>query len=391
MAAGKSMHPREAAYRVLTLFGTRPEIIKLAPVIRALEARPDVFETLNVTSGQHANILAPFLGELSIRLDRDLGVGRPGQTPNEIAQRVLESFGPLVAEIGPDAILVQGDTTTAFAGALVGFHAGVPVGHVEAGLRSGNPESPFPEEMNRRLISRLTKFHFAATSQNREQLVAEGVDQESVVVTGNPVVDSVHWALADRARSPQVDEILSWLGDRKMLLLTTHRRESFGPVMESRMCALSEFAAEHDDVGLIFPVHPNPEVGERARRLLGSFENVRLVDPLPYVDFMQLLAGSWLIVSDSGGIQEEAPSLGKPLLLIRENTERPEAITSGVVRLVAGAGRELRDELELAYGGSDWIRGVAEIPNPFGEGDAGPRIAEALLRGLESSRKADSC
>jgi len=391
MAAGKAMGEGQRPDRVLTLFGTRPEIIKLALVIRALEARPGEFKTVNVASGQHANILPPFLGELSIRLDHDLEVGRPGQTPNEIAQRVLAAFGPLVEEQRPDAILVQGDTTTALAGALAGFHAGVPVGHVEAGLRSGDPDSPFPEEMNRRLISRLASFHFAATDHNRDQLIAEGVDEARVVVTGNPVVDSVNWALAQGARSSRVEEIISWLGERKMLLLTTHRRESFGPVMESRMTALSEFVAQRGDVGLIFPVHPNPEVAGRAQRLLGASENALLVDPLQYVDFIHLLAHSWLVVSDSGGIQEETPSLGKPLLLIRENTERPEALESGVARLVPGSGDKLRAELELAYGGSDWVKRMARIPNPFGKGDAGSRIAEALARCLTSIREEASC
>ena len=364
--------------RILTLFGPRPEIIKLAPVIRALDADGRNFETLNVASGQHANILPPFLQELGIRLDYDLEVGRPAQSPTGVSARVLGGLETLLEAQEPDAILVQGDTTTALAGALAGFHARVPVGHVEAGLRSGDPASPFPEEMNRRLISQVASFHFAATRHNRDSLIAEGVASPAIAVTGNPVVDSVLWAMDRQEASSQIDEINSWLGDRKLLLLTTHRRESFGEVMESRMRALADFADEKSDVAIVFPVHPNPQVEERAQRLLGSSESALLVPPMQYSDFIHLLARSWMIVSDSGGIQEEAPSLGKPVLLIRDNTERPEAIESGVVRLVAGSGPELKIELDEAYRGSDWMQGVRTIPNPFGEGDAGRRIADAL-------------
>jgi len=385
MAERRRKNPARGKHRILTLFGTRPEIIKLAPVLRSLDAHADDFETLNVSSGQHRNILPPFVAELEIRLDHDLAVGREDQTPTGITERVLAALEPLLHAERPDAILVQGDTTTALAGALAGFHARIPVAHVEAGLRSEDPASPFPEEMNRRLISRLAHFHFAATAHNRDTLLAEGVPEESIVVTGNPVVDSVHWALENTAVSAQVGEILSWTGDRRLLLLTTHRRESFGQVMEDRMQALADFSNAHADVALVFPVHPNPEVKNRAQRLLGPSEGVLLMPPLPYLDFIHLIARAWLIVSDSGGIQEEAPSVGKPLLLIRENTERPEAIESGVVRLVKGAGQQLKDELEDAYRGSDWLRSIQRIPNPFGEGDAGTRIAQALKTLLDDS------
>jgi UDP-N-acetylglucosamine 2-epimerase (non-hydrolysing) len=364
--------------RILTLFGTRPEIIKLAPVIRAMDQAGRTFDTLNVASGQHANILPPFLQELDIRLDYDLGVGRPNQSPTGVASRVLGELEAFLEAQKPDAILVQGDTTTALAGALAGFQARVPVGHVEAGLRSGNSASPFPEEINRRLISQVASFHFAATPHNRDVLIAEGVESDAIVVTGNPVVDSVSWAMDRQEASSQIDEIEAWLGDRKLLLLTTHRRESFGEVMESRMSALANFAEANSDVAVVFPVHPNPQVAKRAQRLLGSSESALLVPPMKYSDFIHLISLSWMIVSDSGGIQEEAPSLGKPVLLIRDNTERPEAIQSGVVRLVAGSGQELRSELDEAYRGSDWVQGVRSIPNPFGEGDSGSRIADAL-------------
>jgi len=366
--------------RILVLFGTRPEIIKLAPVIRTLELRSSDYEILNVSSGQHAQLLETFTRDLSVRVDRDLVVGTPGQTPNEIVRRVLEGLEPIILAWGPDAILVQGDTSTALAGALAGFHAGVPVGHVEAGLRSDDLMSPFPEEMNRRLISRLASFHFAATSHNLETLLEEGVSRDWIALTGNPVVDSVNWAMERLEVSPRLGEIISQVEERKILLLTTHRRESFGEAMEERMRVLGEFVDQHPDVALVFPVHPNPEVQERAKRLLGEREGVFLVPPLGYADFIHLLANSWLIVSDSGGIQEETPSLGRPLLLIRENTERPEAIESGLVRLVTDPGSALREALEGALEESGWMRDLKAIPNPFGQGDAGEKIGDALMQ-----------
>ena len=365
--------------RILVLFGTRPEVIKLAPVIRALESRSDAYETLNVSSGQHAQLLEAFTRDLSVRVDRELAVGRPAQTPNEIVRRVVEGLKPIILEWRPDAVLVQGDTSTALAGALAAYHADVPVGHVEAGLRSGDSMSPFPEEMNRRLISRLASFHFAATSHNLATLVEEGFPEDSIVLTGNPVVDSVNWAMERLESSPQLDEIMSQVGERKILLLTTHRRESFGEAMEERMQVLAEFTERHPDVALIFPVHPNPEVRERAERLLAERKGVLLVPPLGYADFIHLLSRSWLVVSDSGGIQEETPSLGRPLLLIRENTERPEAIESGLVRLVADPGDALREALEGVLDDDGWARDVEAIPNPFGQGNAGELIADALV------------
>ena len=376
--------------RVLVLFGTRPEIIKLAPVIRALASRGDVFELLTVSSGQHSEILSPFLDELGISLDLDLALGRPAQTPTGLAARILEAMDPVLGDWKPDAVLVQGDTTTALAGALAGFYAGCPVGHVEAGLRSGDLASPFPEEMNRRLISRLASLHFAATALNRDTLLAEGVEDGVIALTGNPVVDTVQWILDRWEPSPAVEKIVSWVAGRRLLLLTTHRRESFGVTIEERMNTLARFAEAHSDIALVFPVHPNPQVKDRAERLLESSKNTLLVPPLGYGDFIHLFAAAWLIVSDSGGIQEEAPSLGKPVLLIRDNTERPEAIESGVVRLVPEPGKPLSDALEDAHRGSDWVRDIGTIPNPFGDGDAGERIADGLANYLAARRSTSS-
>ncbi len=363
--------------RVLSLFGTRPEIIKMAPVVRALERVPRDFETLNIASGQHRELLPPFAGQLGVRLDADLEVGRPEQRPLEVCHRLLEQFAPMLRREHPDLLLVQGDTITAFAGALAAFHEGVKVGHIEAGLRSDDRLSPFPEEMNRRLLSQLADVHFAATPRNQRQLVAEGIDPASIVLTGNPVVDAVTWARQNTAPS---ERVRAWTdaGPERLILLTTHRRESFGAVMEARLEAIRDFVRDRADVRVLFSVHPNPEVRTRALRILGSVSRVVLAPPLDYFDFVHLMARSWLVVSDSGGVQEEACSLGRPLLVIRENTERPEAIEAGVAQLVGSDAGRLRALLDEAAEGAEWMSAPARADNPFGRGDAGLRIAAAI-------------
>jgi UDP-N-acetylglucosamine 2-epimerase (non-hydrolysing) len=363
--------------RVSCLFGTRPEIIKLAPVLRELESREDRFSLLRVASSQHTDLLHPFAEHFGVSIDRDLAVMEAAQTPAQVASRVLDAMGPLLAAERPDLLLVQGDTTTAMAGALAGFLQRVPVGHVEAGLRSGNPHSPFPEETNRTLITKLARYHFAATSHNVETLVREGVDPEAIALTGNPVVDALHHSRAHDHPSDGVARLLSELPER-LVVLTTHRRESFGETMRGNLEVLRDFAQSHDDVAVAFPVHPNPQVSEPTQEILGGLERIHLLEPLGYADFIALLSAAWLIVSDSGGVQEEAPTLGKALLVLRENTERPEALDSGVARLVGGAPETLASMLDELYADDSWIRKVREIRNPFGAGDAGKRIADAI-------------
>lgn len=373
--------------KVLTLFGTRPEVIKLAPVIRALEEPGSGFAAVNVLSGQHDDLVRPFVRSFGIRVDHDLRVMEPGQTPSLVCSRVLASLDPLLAREAPDALLVQGDTSTALAGALAAFHRRIPVGHVEAGLRSGDPLSPHPEEMNRRLVTRLATWHFAATDWNREVLLREGVADAQVFVTGNPVVDAVH-ALQHRLQpGPAIARLLDETRGLRRLVLTTHRRESFGEVMGGNLRVLRRFVESHPEVTLFFPVHPNPSVVAAARTALDGHPRVHLLEPLGYEDFIALLAGAWLIVSDSGGVQEEAPSLGRPLLILRENTERPEAVQSGVARLVGGRPERLAEMLEEAARPGSWAESAARVPNPFGRGDAGERIAltlSGLLAGPES-------
>jgi UDP-N-acetylglucosamine 2-epimerase (non-hydrolysing) len=364
--------------RILNLFGTRPEVIKLAPVIRQLDVRKDQFETINVTSGQHKELLYPFIRQFGLRIDYDLQIMQPKQTPNDICSRVLSALDPILADEKPDLILVQGDTTTAMAGALAGFHRRIPVGHVEAGLRSGNNLNPYPEEMNRRVISRLATCHFAATSRNCENLLAEGVCRDKIFLTGNPVVDSLQAMLRQPFESCLVKGLMKTTQGLKTVVLTTHRRESFGQTMAENLRVLRSFVERRRDVALIFPVHPNPNVTELAHSILGGHGRIHLIAPLDYEDFIRLLCMAWLIVSDSGGVQEEAPTLGKPLLILRENTERPETIECGVARLVGGSPKRLELLLEWAYLNSSLVDGVARLENPFGTGDSGLRIANAI-------------
>ena len=363
---------------VLALFGTRPEAIKLAPVIGELEARGDRFRTVNVNSGQHTSLLQPFIDLFSIRIDHDLGVMEPNQSPSGVCARVLTALDPILVGVKPDLILVQGDTTTALAGALAGFHRGIPVGHVEAGLRSGNIQSPFPEEMNRRLISQVASWHFAATEHNRASLLAEGIGDTAIFVTGNPVVDSLQRIVSSTEGGSALKATIDGLAGLKLIVLTTHRRESLGPAMEENLRVLREFVENHSDVALAFPVHLNPSVGNAARSILDGHERIKLLPPLGYPEFLALLANAWLIVSDSGGVQEEAPSLGKPLLVLRENTERPEALQAGVARLVGGQADNLARLLNEVYESPEWIDAVREVPNPFGVGDSGARIVDAV-------------
>jgi UDP-N-acetylglucosamine 2-epimerase (non-hydrolysing) len=363
---------------VLVVFGTRPELIKLAPVIQELVGS-SLVRPVVVSSGQHTDLLPPLLQLFDLRVDHDLRLMTAAQTPTQFCARLLAALDPVLAAERPTAVVVQGDTTTALGAALAAFYQRIPVGHVEAGLRSGDAHNPFPEEMNRRLISRLATLHFAPTGRNRDTLLGEGVRPEHIVVTGNPIIDALHTVLERHALSPEVRGILAATAGYKRLLLTTHRRESFGAVLAGNLGALRDFVAAHDDVALLFPVHPNPEVRGPATEILGRQPRVHLLPPLNYGDFIGLLARAWLIVSDSGGVQEEAPSLDVPLLLLRKNTERPEAVECGCARLVGDDPRRLRSLVEEMYQGGagpgQW-RGRA---NPFGHGDSAKRIVAALM------------
>ena len=362
--------------KILVLFGTRPEAIKLAPVIHELEKK--LFQTIVVSSSQHKELLKPFLTTLDIKTNFDLSVMRKDQTPNEVCSKILLKLDKILKTEQPDLILVQGDTTTTLAGSLAGFNRKIPVGHIEAGLRSGNIHSPFPEEMNRRLVSQIASFHFAATEKNRRNLLAESVSSEKIFVTGNTVVDSLNFILKNLEPAKKIHEILEQTEGKKRILLTTHRRESFGAAMSANLKILRDFVEKRKDVCLLFPVHPNPNVRDVTSEILDGGERIHLLEPLDYVDFVALMKNAWLIVSDSGGVQEEAPSLGKPLFILRENTERPEAIKAGVAKLVGGNPRIFKQMLEENYAVQTWIKSVKEIANPFGDGKAAQRIVKII-------------
>ncbi|MGE0798211.1 MAG: non-hydrolyzing UDP-N-acetylglucosamine 2-epimerase [Lautropia sp.] len=365
---------------VLTLFGTRPEIIKLAPVIRALETSNDAFRNVNVSSSQHTDLLHPFARGFGVQIDHDLAVMAPGQRPADVLARVVAGVGAVIDAERPDLLLVQGDTTTALAGALAACYARVPVGHVEAGLRTGDPASPIPEEITRRLIGRVADGHFAAPAETAATLRAEGVDDARIVVTGNPVVDALHGILADGRPSAELADLLARVAGRRLLVVTTHRRENFGDVMAGHLRALRRFVGRHDDLAVVFPVHPNPAVRAAAEAELAGVGRIHRIAPLAYADFIHLLSQAWLIASDSGGIQEEAPTLGKPVLILRDTTERPEAIACGVGRLVGHDADRFEAMLEAAYRDTTWFEQARSVVNPFGRGDAGARIVAALRK-----------
>ena len=369
---------KEAEKKILVLFGTRPEIIKLTPIIQRLTSESGIFHTINIASGQHTDLLYPFTRLFGVRIDYDLRIMERDQSPNQICSRVLGSLDPILVAERPNLILVQGDTTTALAGALAGFHRRIAVAHVEAGLRSGNCQSPYPEEMNRILISRLARYHFAPTTRNYQNLVNENVAKENIFVTGNPIVDSLMAILESGRASTLLKNVLDDTGKLKRIVLTTHRRESFGDVMGENLKTLRRFVDTHEDVALIFPVHPNPSVTGAAGSFLSSHRRIKVIPPLEYPDFIILMSHAWLIVSDSGGVQEEAPTLGKPLLVLRENTERPEAVEAGVARLVGGEPRRLAKMLEDVYQDGNWMSQVRKTANPFGRGDSGERIYDII-------------
>ena len=376
---------------IFTLFGTRPEVIKLAPVLMEFEKRADVVRTINVLSGQHADLVKPLIEFFGVRVDYDLNLMTRDRNPDLLLRRIVRHVTRIVRRERPDMIVVQGDTTTALAGAMAGYACGVPVAHVEAGLRSGNLQSPYPEEMNRISITQLATTHFAATKSNRDSLLREGIPERAIVLTGNPIVDALRFVL-DPARPERLFSSFPLPADSKCVVLTTHRRESFGPILERNLRVIRRFIERHSDTHLVFPVHPNPNIRIPAFRLLGDHPRITLTSPLPYADFIRLLSRSWLVISDSGGIQEEVPSLGKPLLILRDTTERPECIEAGMARLAGKSPQALGALLEEAYENNSWISSVHEIPNPFGIGDSAQRIVShcvALLHGRPLHRCPD--
>jgi UDP-N-acetylglucosamine 2-epimerase (non-hydrolysing) len=361
--------------KAAVVFGTRPEAIKLAPLIREMKKR-DRSQVLVVTTGQHRELLEQALGVFAIQPDVDFGLMLPEQTLSGLTSRLLPALDRLIVEDRPDVLVVQGDTTSAFVSALAAFYHRVPVAHVEAGLRTDNPVDPFPEEINRRLTSVVTAFHFAPTTRARDRLLAEGISPNQVWVTGNTVVDAllhIRGTEAFRKTPLPVDRA------RRLLLVTLHRRESWGAALEQMCRAIRRIVERHEDVRVAFPVHLNPAVRDCVMRVLNGIDRVSLLAPLDYLSFLALMDASWLVLTDSGGVQEEAPVLGKPVLVLRETTERLEAVESGVARLVGTRESAITDAVEELLRDPEARDRMARAVSPFGDGQASQRIADILM------------
>lgn len=371
---------------ILVLLGTRPEAIKLAPVVRALRARDESAEVRVVSTGQHDDLLDSAVRALDLKVDTNLGIMRPDQDLYDVGMACLDTLRGTLKEAKPDIVVVEGDTATVFFGALAAFFERIRVAHVEAGLRSHQKWSPFPEEVFRRLTDVVSDFFFAPTSGARANLMAEGFQTEQVYVTGNTVIDAVK-AIAATERPIENEGLSSVLerDDRRLVLVTAHRRESFGRPLREAFEALRGLAQEYPDDTFVYPVHPNPNVLNAARDILAGVANFELLEPLSYSDLVHCLARASLVFTDSGGIQEEAPSFGLPVLVMREVTERPEGVAAGVAKLVGTSRERILEEGRRLLGDPSAREEMTQIANPYGDGRAGERIADILLHSLSGS------
>jgi len=359
--------------RILLVFGTRPEAIKMCPLANELNMRPGVDVRICVT-GQHPRMLDPIMKAFSVTADHDLAVFRPEQTLEDLTAAILERLPPVLEAEKPDLVLVHGDTTTAFAAALVCFYRRIPVGHVEAGLRTYNLSAPYPEEFNRRAVDTLSRWHFAPTEHARENLLREGADPKTIFVTGNTVID----ALKTTVRPDFARPLLDWAGNRKLILLTAHRRENLGKPMEEMFRAIRRAADDHDDICILYPVHMNPAVRKTAEAALGHHDRIRLTEPMGVTDFHNFLSRCYLVLTDSGGIQEEATALGKPVLVMRDVTERPEGIEAGPLELAGTSEQAIYNAIHrLLTDTGEYARMSAPSP-VYGDGSACRRIADVL-------------
>jgi UDP-N-acetylglucosamine 2-epimerase (non-hydrolysing) len=369
--------------KVLTVFGTRPEAIKMAPLVRQLANQPGIDSKVCVTA-QHRQMLDQVLELFEIKPDFDLNIMKPGQDLNSITNEILQRIAQVYTEFRPDFVLVHGDTSTTFCAALAAFYQRIPVGHVEAGLRTGNLYSPWPEEANRRLTGVLTRLHFAPTAESQNNLLRENVTPANIIVTGNTVIDALLMVKQKFDASPglasEQAHRFEFLRDgSRMVLITGHRRENFGDGFERICDALSRLAGQYPDVDFVYPVHLNPNVQEPVRRLLSGLSNVHLIEPQDYLPFVYLMMRSTIILTDSGGIQEEAPSLGKPVLVMRDTTERPEAVAAGTVRLVGTDAEQIVGNVSQLLDDKQAYDQMSFAHNPYGDGQASSRIIAALL------------
>lgn len=361
--------------KVLSVFGTRPETIKMAPLVKELSSRSE-FQSLVCVTAQHRQMLDQVLGAFSIAPDYDLDIMTPGQTLSDITAKVLKGLEGVIAKAKPDIVLVHGDTTTTFAGALAAFYSQTAIGHVEAGLRTHQKYSPYPEEANRQFVGCIADLHFAPTELSRDNLLREGKNPDSIIVTGNTAID----AMQTTVREDFDDEILRWAGDSRLIVLTAHRRENLGEPMRGMFRAIKRITDEHADIKVVYPVHLNPVVRQAADEILGSTDRIRLIEPLDVVEFHNLLARSYLILTDSGGIQEEAPSLGKPVVVLRDTTERPEGIDAGTLKLAGTDESKIYSIIKELVEDQEAYARMSQAKNPYGDGLASRRIADALIR-----------
>lgn len=363
--------------KVLIVFGTRPEAVKMAPIVKALKNEENFITKICVTA-QHRDMLDQVLRIFDIEPDYDLNIFQSGQTLTQITCRALTGLEGVIEEFKPELILVQGDTTTVFTGALAAFYHNVKIGHVEAGLRSGNLYSPYPEEANRMLTGVLTDFHFAPTKNSKANLLREGYDENKIFITGNTSIDALQWVIDENFKFDDVVINNIDFKNKKVILLTSHRRENIGEPMENIFSAIRDIVDENKDVEVIYPMHLNPKVREIAERILSASDRVHLVEPLDYLPFTNLMSKCYLVVTDSGGVQEEAPSLGKPVLVVRKETERPEGIESGTAKL-AGTDRDtIYEYLNTLINNKEEYKKMANAVNPYGDGRAAEHIVNAI-------------
>lgn len=366
--------------KVMSIFGTRPETIKMAPVVHELEKREEI-ESIVCVTAQHREMLDQVLKALKVKPDYDLNIMKQGQTLSDITTRALKGLEDVIKEVKPDIILVHGDTTTTFAGTLAAFYQQVAVGHVEAGLRTYNKYSPFPEEMNRQFVGIVSDMNFAPTERSKNNLLREGKKEETIYVTGNTAIDALNLTVDEEYS----DEITEWIGDDRLIVLTAHRRENLGEPMYRMFKAIRRIIDKYDDVKMVYPVHLNPLVVKAANEVFGDSEKIKLIKPLEVVEFHNLLSRSYLILTDSGGIQEEAPSLGKPVIVLRDTTERPEGIDAGTLKLAGTEEETIYQMVDELLSDSMEYEKMSKASNPYGDGHASERIVDAIIAKFSKS------
>ncbi|MDD3397213.1 MAG: UDP-N-acetylglucosamine 2-epimerase (non-hydrolyzing) [Clostridia bacterium] len=361
--------------KVMLVFGTRPEAIKMAPLIIELKRRKEISTIVCVTA-QHRQMLDQVLEIFNINPDYDLDLMQPNQTLTSLTKNAIEGVDKIIKIVNPDLVLVHGDTTTSFAGALASFYNQIKIGHIEAGLRTYNLKSPFPEEANRQFVSTITDMHFAPTMNSKQNLINELKPENKIFVTGNTAIDALKYTITDKYEN----KFLDWAKDSRLILLTTHRRENLGEPMRNIFKGLKRILQDFNDVKVIYPVHLNPLVRKIANEMLGNEERIKLIEPLNVIDFHNFINKSYLILTDSGGVQEEAPSLGKPVLVLRDTTERPEGVDAGTLKVIGTKEIDVYNETKTLLTNDDLYSSMSKAQNPYGDGNASVRIADIIIK-----------